>query len=164
MLLARFATTYRTDYSNHNSISFIPTVVSTSGRLHCDLVHIFVFSRAIGKPSAGIARVVNKMLSKKIETKESTSTSVDGVEVYHNNFVILDTRALFLRTDVGTADTMDGIGRFFEASRVQHAQHNQDQFRFLCAAFHSVVTPSSNLKSASSSPRPPVWWPPAFSS
>ena len=43
---------YRVHYTCHppNSISFMPAVASTSGRLHCELVRIFFFCRLIGKP------------------------------------------------------------------------------------------------------------------
>ena len=40
----------RADYNNRpsNSISFMPAVASTSGRLLCELVHIFVFADSSG--------------------------------------------------------------------------------------------------------------------
>jgi hypothetical protein len=42
---------YRTDYNNRpsNSISFMPSVASTSGRLHCKLVRLF-FLQAHDEP------------------------------------------------------------------------------------------------------------------
>lgn len=60
---------------------------------------------------AGIVRVVNKMLRKRIETKESTQTVADGVQVTHNNFIILDPPSTFMRvTAGGGSDPMNGSG------------------------------------------------------
>jgi hypothetical protein len=57
-----------------------------------------------------IRAVVNKVLARKMETKTSTSTSTDGTEILHNNFVVLDPTANFLRTTNGTDDPMTGDG------------------------------------------------------
>jgi hypothetical protein len=59
---------------------------------------------------AGIARVVNKMLKQKIETKQSTTVFTDGQQVFHNNFVPLELASTFLRTTIGTGDPMNGTG------------------------------------------------------
>jgi hypothetical protein len=79
MLLLKKICEYRAADNNRpsNSISFMPAVATTSGRLHCELVRI-----------------------------------------------------LFLQAHRET-------DRFFAASGVEHAQHNQDQFRFRRAAFYS---------------------------
>jgi hypothetical protein len=50
------------------------------------------------------------MLARKIETKQSTSSVTDGIEILHNNFVVLDPTANFLRTTNGTGDPMTGTG------------------------------------------------------
>jgi hypothetical protein len=57
-----------------------------------------------------IRAVVNKVLARKIETKQSTSTVTDGIEILHNNFVVLDPTSNFLRTTNGTGDPMTGDG------------------------------------------------------
>lgn len=59
---------------------------------------------------AGIARVVNKMMAKKLETKQSVFSSTDGIEIAHNNFQILDDTSTFLKTVTGLADPMDTTG------------------------------------------------------
>jgi hypothetical protein len=59
---------------------------------------------------AGIARVVQNMLKQKIETKQSTTSYTDGTQVFHNNFVDLETANTFLRTTIGTGDPMVGTG------------------------------------------------------
>jgi hypothetical protein len=59
---------------------------------------------------AGIARVVQKMLKQKIETKQSTTIYTDGTQVFHNNFVELEAASTFLRTTIGTGDPMIGTG------------------------------------------------------
>ena len=81
MLLLKKIREYRAADNNRpsNSISFMPAVAATSGRLHCELVRI-----------------------------------------------------LFLQAHRET-------DRFFAASGVEHAQHNQDQFRFRRAAFYSQL-------------------------
>ena len=60
---------------------------------------------------AGIARVVNKILARKIETKQSTHTVADGIEITHNNFIILDAPTTFLCTTAGVGDPMTGVGQ-----------------------------------------------------
>ena len=54
-----------------------------------------------------IARVVNKMLKSKIETKQSTHTTADGAEIFHNNFTPLETASTFFSTTQGTQDPMN---------------------------------------------------------
>jgi hypothetical protein len=53
-----------------------------------------------------IHRVVNKVHARKMETKTSTSSVSDGIEIFHNNFVVLDPTSNFLRTTVGASDSM----------------------------------------------------------
>ena len=60
--------------------------------------------------NAGIVRVVNKMLKRKIETKQSTSTTTDDTEIFHNNFQYLDTANTMLSLSSGTGDPMTGTG------------------------------------------------------
>jgi hypothetical protein len=50
------------------------------------------------KRRMNIPQMVDKILARKIETKTSTSTVTDGIEILHNNFVVLDPTANFLRT------------------------------------------------------------------
>jgi hypothetical protein len=57
-----------------------------------------------------IRAVVNKVLARKIETKQSTSTVTDGTVIKHNNFIVVDPTANFLRTNNGTGDPMTGTG------------------------------------------------------
>ena len=56
-----------------------------------------------------IRSVVNKVLTRKIETKQSTSTTTDGTEIKHNDFVVLDPTVTFLKTVDGTGDPMVGV-------------------------------------------------------
>ena len=58
-----------------------------------------------------IARVVNKMLKSKIETKQSTHTTADGTEIMHNNFTPLETASSFFSTTQGTGDPMNSVGQ-----------------------------------------------------
>jgi len=60
---------------------------------------------------AGIARVVNKMLKRKIETKQSTFTITDGQQIFHNNFLTLDGASNFFATNQGTGDPMNTGGQ-----------------------------------------------------
>jgi len=62
------------------------------------------------KKRMNIPKMVNKILARKMETKQSTSTSTDGAQITHNNFIVLDPTANFLRTVNGTADPMTGDG------------------------------------------------------
>lgn len=54
---------------------------------------------------------VNRVLNRKIETKQSTYTTSDGVEIFHNNFMSLENGASFLATTQGTQDPMSGVGQ-----------------------------------------------------
>jgi hypothetical protein len=47
------------------------------------------------KRRLNIQAVVKKMMNKTIETKTSTSTITDGVEILHNSFVVLDPTSNF---------------------------------------------------------------------
>jgi hypothetical protein len=58
-----------------------------------------------------IRRVVNKVHARKMETKTSTSSVSDGIEIFHNNFVVLDPTSNFLRTTGGVSDAMTGDGQ-----------------------------------------------------
>lgn len=60
---------------------------------------------------AGIARVVNKMLKSKIETKVSTRTVSGFAPVTHNNFITMENAGQFFLTTQGTADPMTGTGQ-----------------------------------------------------
>lgn len=51
-------------------------------------------------------RIVKRELNRNIETKQSVSTSTDGVEVFHNNFITLDNA--LLATTQGVQDPMAG--------------------------------------------------------
>jgi hypothetical protein len=57
-----------------------------------------------------IKGIVNKMLARKIETKQSTYTTSDGTEISHNNFVVLETAGTFFSTNPGTVDPMNSTG------------------------------------------------------
>jgi hypothetical protein len=46
-----------------------------------------------------------------METKTSTSSVSDGIEIFHNNFVVLDPTSNFLRATVGASDAMTGDGQ-----------------------------------------------------
>jgi hypothetical protein len=70
-------------------------------------------SRAPKSIAATVNKAVSKAINKNIETKNSCYTNTDGVEVYHNNFVALDTQILKTTqgTDSGqTNDTLNRIG------------------------------------------------------
>jgi len=58
---------------------------------------------------AGIQRVVSKMLTRKLETKQSLFTGTDYQQVEHNTFVTLDNTVL--ATTQGTADQMNTQGQ-----------------------------------------------------
>ena len=62
------------------------------------------------KTKMNITKIVNKVLARKIETKQSTSTVTDGTAISHNNFIVVDPTATFLRTNNGTGDPMSGVG------------------------------------------------------
>ena len=62
------------------------------------------------KARMNIPRMVNKILKRRIETKESTQTIADGVEIIHNNFIILDGPSVFMKTNIGGGDPMNGNG------------------------------------------------------
>jgi len=62
------------------------------------------------KKRMNIPRMVNKILARKMETKQSTSSVTDGTQIFHNNFIVLDPTANFLRTVNGTSDPMTGDG------------------------------------------------------
>lgn len=64
--------------------------------------------KRIGTPN--VMRLVNKVLNRKLETKMSTTTTVDGSQITHNNFVYLDTASTIFRLDSGTGDPMVGTG------------------------------------------------------
>jgi len=65
-------------------------------------------TRFAGK--AGIQRVVSKMLNRKLETKESTSTIADGTGIIHNSFVTLDPASTAMKIFIGTNDVMGATG------------------------------------------------------
>lgn len=69
------------------------------------------FKRRRPKARMNIAKVVNKILKRKIETKQSTYTTTDGTQIYHNNFVILEDASSFFSTVLGTADSMNTVGQ-----------------------------------------------------
>lgn len=58
-----------------------------------------------------MAAAVNRVLNAKIETKQSTYTSADGTEIFHNNFISLENGTSFLATTQGTHDPMAGVGQ-----------------------------------------------------
>lgn len=60
---------------------------------------------------AGIARVVNNMLSRKLEVKMSTKVSPGRLNVTHNNFIELENAGTFFNTSQGTGDPMTGSGQ-----------------------------------------------------
>lgn len=57
-----------------------------------------------------IRKVVDKVLSRKMETKSTTSTSTDGVQILHNSFVNIDPTTSFFQTSHNVADPMNGFG------------------------------------------------------
>lgn len=65
-------------------------------------------ARFAGK--AGIVRVVNKMLNRKLETKMSTRVAPGSAGVQHNNFIQLESAADFFKTVLGMGDPMTGDG------------------------------------------------------
>lgn len=60
---------------------------------------------------AGIARVVNKMLNRKLETKMSTRVAPGQNGIQHNNFIQLESAGDFFATTSGTSDPMTGSGQ-----------------------------------------------------
>jgi len=59
---------------------------------------------------AGIVRVVNKLLNKKLETRMSTRVAPGSNGVQHNNFIQLESAADMFKTVNGTLDPMTGDG------------------------------------------------------
>lgn len=59
---------------------------------------------------AGIARVVNKLINRKLETKQSTRVAPGSNGVQHNNFILLEPPGDFFRTTLGVIDPMTGTG------------------------------------------------------
>lgn len=55
---------------------------------------------------SNLRQIVKQVLNKNIETKQAVSTSADGTEIFHNNFVSPD--AALLSTSQGVADSMTG--------------------------------------------------------
>jgi hypothetical protein len=48
-----------------------------------------------------ISRMVDKKLNKNIETKTACSTSADGAQIFHNNFITRSTNLLWTTQGVG---------------------------------------------------------------
>lgn len=57
-----------------------------------------------------IRAVVNKVLGKKMETKQSTATTADNTVITHNNFITVENKDTFFRIVNGTGDDMTGDG------------------------------------------------------
>lgn len=66
--------------------------------------------RAGPKKRMNIPKMVNKILKRKIETKQSTHTIADGQEILHNNFLTLETPLTMFQLNNGTTDPMDSVG------------------------------------------------------
>jgi hypothetical protein len=78
-----------------------------------------------------IRAVVNKVLARKIETKQSTSTVTDGTAIKHNSFVVLDPTANFLRTVAGTGDPMTGAHRRYD--------YKDPSIQLLCRSYMNLL-------------------------
>ena len=55
-----------------------------------------------------VERIVKKILNKNLETKMAVSTSSDGLEIWHNNFVTLDSQVLAMTQGVKDSNTLGG--------------------------------------------------------
>ena len=79
---------YRADYNNNppNSISFIPAITSTSGRLPCDIVNlcVFYFYKLIGKLTAFLQLQEFNLRNLKCFCSFSTLTKVATLRVNLN--------------------------------------------------------------------------------
>lgn len=65
--------------------------------------------RRTGRARNSVKRIVARAINKNIETKQSTTSSTDGVEILHNNFVTLDSTVL--KTTQGLQDDT-ALGQF----------------------------------------------------
>lgn len=64
---------------------------------------------AASKLQAVVRRQIADFTKRNLETKQSVSTSTDGAEIGHNNFVTLDTS--LLSTNQGVADNENSLGQ-----------------------------------------------------
>jgi hypothetical protein len=55
--------------------------------------------------------MVNKILARKIETKSSIYSTSDGQEIFHNNFLTLESGVTLLATGQGTGDAINATGQ-----------------------------------------------------